>query len=100
MNLAQNSTIGDPSIVDVEIGLDHDDLDDQLSVILGSLDVKDREVVKLRFGLGSNRPHTLEEVGKILGVTKERARQRELRALARLKREHGIEGLKSYLSGD
>ncbi len=93
-------TIGDPSIVDVETGLDHDDLDDQLSVILGSLDVKDREVVKLRFGLGSNRPHTLEEVGKILGVTKERARQRELRALARLKREHGIEGLKSYLSGD
>jgi RNA polymerase primary sigma factor len=90
-------TIGDPSIVDVETDLD---LDDQLSSILGSLDVKDREVVTLRFGLGSNRPHTLEEVGKILGVTKERARQRELRALARLKREHGIEELKSYLSND
>jgi len=56
--------------------------------------------VKLRFGLGSNRPHTLEEVGKILGVTKERARQRELRALARLKREHGIEELKTYLTND
>ena len=91
-------TISDPSSVDLEAGLDNRDLDEQLNSILGSLDLKDREVVKLRFGLGGNQPHTLEEVGAILGVTKERARQRELRALARLKRDHGSDRLKEYLS--
>jgi RNA polymerase primary sigma factor len=53
---------------------------------LGSLCARDREVLQRRFGLAGHEPHTLEEIGARLGVTRERIRQIELRALERLAR--------------
>jgi RNA polymerase sigma factor (sigma-70 family) len=53
---------------------------------LGSLCGRDREVLQRRFGLAGHEPHTLEEIGGHLGVTRERIRQIELRALERLAR--------------
>ncbi|MBI2835304.1 MAG: sigma-70 family RNA polymerase sigma factor [Acidobacteria bacterium] len=47
---------------------------------------RERRVLRLRFGLGTDREHTLEEIGRTLGVTHERVRQIEVRALTKLRR--------------
>jgi RNA polymerase sigma factor (sigma-70 family) len=54
--------------------------------MLASLGERERQVVSLRFGLDGGRPHTLEEVGTRFGLTRERVRQIELRALSKLRR--------------
>lgn len=59
---------------------------------LQQLDVKQREVIERRFGLRGYEPHTLEAIGALLGVTRERVRQIQIDALGRLRlmmREEG-----------
>jgi RNA polymerase sigma factor (sigma-70 family) len=57
-----------------------------IDTALATLRPRDREVLQRRFGLAGHRPHTLEEIGSHLGLTRERIRQIELRALDRLAR--------------
>ena len=64
---------------------------------LSSLTLKEAAVIRLRFGLDCGHERTLEEVGRILGVTRERVRQLEHRALKKL-RQHGCENLKDYFA--
>ena len=60
--------------------------EDQVLKILHSLDDREQQIIVMRFGLGrGSEPRTLKEVGEELGVTKERIRQLELRALAKLR---------------
>ncbi len=59
-------------------------LKEQLDAMLKTLSSREREILLLRFGLVDGRTHTLEEVGKRLGVTRERIRQLEVRALRKL----------------
>jgi RNA polymerase primary sigma factor len=49
------------------------------------LSERERDVIRMRFGLDGESPHTLEEAGKKLGVTRERVRQVEAKALAKLR---------------
>ena len=60
---------------------------EQLYSILDTLTPREREILKLRFGLDNIKPHTLEDVGKIFNVTRERIRQVEAKAIQRLKQE-------------
>jgi len=60
-------------------------LKEQLEAVLNTLSKREREVLKLRFGLEDGRPSTLEEVGKRFGVTRERIRQIESKALRKLR---------------
>jgi RNA polymerase primary sigma factor len=60
-------------------------LRERLDEVLRSLPARDREVLELRFGLRDGQPHTLEEVARALGVTRERVRQLEERGLTRLR---------------
>jgi RNA polymerase nonessential primary-like sigma factor len=62
---------------------------------LARLEPKQREVVERRFGLHGYEPHTLEAIGDILGVTRERVRQIQLEALRRLRRMSQAEGQSS-----
>lgn len=62
---------------------------------LARLEPKHREVVERRFGLHGHEPHTLEAIGDILGVTRERVRQIQLEALRRLRRMSQAEGQSS-----
>jgi RNA polymerase primary sigma factor len=57
----------------------------RLRVALGSLNEREREVVQLRFGLADGEPHTLDEIGVRMSVTRERIRQIEVRALGKLR---------------
>ncbi len=76
------------------------DLRRHLEKILGSLRPKEAEVIRKRYGLdGSNMPHTLEEVGKEMEVTRERVRQIEVRAMRKLKHPSRSRWLKSFIEG-
>jgi RNA polymerase primary sigma factor len=71
---------------------------EELSRILESLSARERRVVEMRFGLGSEHSRTLEEVGRELGLTKERIRQIEKEALAKLRHPSRSRKLAEYLS--
>lgn len=65
---------------------------------LKCLTIKEASVIRLRFGLDCGRQRTLEEVGKILGVTRERVRQLEYRALKKLRQPGACENLRDYFA--
>lgn len=71
-------------------------LREQVEEALQSLNERERKVIELRFGLGDGRSRTLEEVGRELGVTRERARQIEAKALAELRHPSRSRRLKDY----
>jgi RNA polymerase primary sigma factor len=60
-------------------------LRERIDEVLASLSPREGRVLRMRFGLGNNRAHTLEEVGQKFGLTRERIRQIEGRALRRLR---------------
>lgn len=65
--------------------------------VLGFLTPREQKILKMRFGLESDRPHTLEETGQEFGVTRERIRQIEAKALAKLKKHRDSKKLVDYL---
>ena len=67
------------------------------SNILESLTPREAKVLRMRFGIGMNTDHTLEEVGKQFDVTRERIRQIEAKALRKLRHPSRSEHLKSFL---
>ncbi|HMA99845.1 MAG TPA: RNA polymerase sigma factor RpoD [Spirochaetota bacterium] len=73
-------------------------LKNELDKVLHSLPKRERNVVKMRYGLLDGCPHTLEETGYVFRVTRERIRQIEGKALARLKRPENSKILRDYLS--
>ena len=67
---------------------------------LGELNERERQVVRLRFGLEDGQAKTLEEVGKEFGVTRERIRQIESKTLAKLRHPHRSQKLRDYLDAE
>lgn len=72
-------------------------LKDHLDEVLATLSDREARVLKLRFGLEGNKQMTLEEVGKVFGVTRERIRQIEAKALRKLKHPSRRKKLQDYL---
>ncbi|MBX3200389.1 MAG: sigma-70 family RNA polymerase sigma factor [Labilithrix sp.] len=72
-------------------------LGDHMGELLARLDDRERQILRLRFGLDHAREHTLEEVGKLLHLTRERIRQIEQSALAKLRTMASAKELGSYL---
>jgi RNA polymerase primary sigma factor len=72
-------------------------LQDQLRRVLQALPEREAGVVRLRFGLADGRPRTLEEVGQVFGVTRERIRQIESKTLSKLRHPSRSQVLRDYL---
>lgn len=72
-------------------------LREQLEEVLATLNDRERKVLIMRFGLEDGKPRTLEEVGKAFGVTRERIRQIEAKAIRKLKHPSRAKKLKDYL---
>jgi RNA polymerase primary sigma factor len=76
----------------------HQLLREQMQDILDQLTPREREVLEMRFGLGDGTSHTLEEVGQYFGVTRERIRQIEAKALRKLRHPIRSRKLRDYLA--
>lgn len=72
-------------------------LQEQLREVLDTLSDRERKVIELRFGLIDGHPRTLEEVGRVFGVTRERIRQIESKTLSKLRHPSRSQKLKDYL---
>ena len=77
---------------------DHQLLKEQVQEVLSVLNDREREVLEMRFGLKDGQDHTLEEVGRYFGVTRERIRQIEAKALRKLRHPMRSRHLRDYLS--
>ncbi len=73
-------------------------LKEQMGGVLDTLTERERKVLRLRFGIGDGYPRTLEEVGAIFNVTRERVRQIEAKALKKLRHPTRARKLKNFLS--
>ncbi len=72
-------------------------LKESIEDVLNSLDSREAEVLILRFGLRNESPKTLEEVGRVFGVTRERIRQIEAKAIRKLRHPSRRKGLRDFL---
>lgn len=72
-------------------------LKEQVKQILGTLTEREQKILRLRFGLDDGKSHTLEEVGQEFSVTRERIRQIEAKALAKLRKHKDTRKLHEYL---
>ncbi len=75
----------------------HELLREDLAEVLRSLSPRERDVLRLRFGMDDGRQRTLEEVGQLFGVTRERIRQIEAKALRKLRHPNRSKKLKEYV---
>ena len=90
--------IADESMVSPVEEANRDLLREQMSDVLDSLSKREREVLALRFGLADGETYTLEEVGQKFGVTRERIRQIEAKALRKLRHPTRSRKLRDYLT--
>ncbi len=71
-------------------------LRERLDEILVELTHREREILSMRFGLKDGITHTLEEVGQVFGVTRERIRQIETKSLEKIKEHKALKKLQGY----
>jgi RNA polymerase primary sigma factor len=72
-------------------------LRDDIIAVMAGLSPRERDVLRLRFGLDDGRQRTLEEVGQLFGVTRERIRQIEAKALRKLRHPNRSRRLREYI---
>jgi RNA polymerase primary sigma factor len=74
-------------------------LKEKIETVLQTLSFREREIIKLRYGIGTGYTYTLEEVGRIFKVTRERVRQIEAKAIRKLQHPIRSRKLEGFLEG-
>jgi RNA polymerase primary sigma factor len=97
-SLELGDTLEQEIIPPVELDLIRSSFAEQIRALVAELDEKERDVIRMRFGLDGEDPRTLQEIGESLGVSRERIRQIESRAKEKLRRNHQAQGLRGYLN--
>ena len=87
----------DTSTKNPAIGATHGMLRNRIAKVLKTLSYREREIIKLRYGLGDGYSYTLEEVGHIFKVTRERIRQIEAKAVRKLQQPSRSQELVGFL---
>ncbi len=82
----------------VEYQIIKNSIQQQIREMLGELDDKEANVIKLRFGLDDDRARTLQEIGDMLNLSRERIRQIEQKAMRKLARSRRLQQLRGYLN--
>jgi len=72
-------------------------LQDELGAVLATLTERESGVIRLRFGLTDGRPRTLDEIGRVYGVTRERIRQIEAKTMNKLRHPARSQVLRVYI---
>jgi RNA polymerase primary sigma factor len=96
-DLTLEDLIVDPAAGDVLEAIDRHEVRDALDRAMGCLRPRERQILEWRFGLGGGPSQTLEEIGSRIGLSRERVRQIQSSALARLRGRDGIAGLAASL---
>jgi RNA polymerase primary sigma factor len=77
--------VADPTASAPDGGIDGDRMRSGVGALIGSLTPREQLILRLRYGLGGEEEHTLEQIGQSLGLSRERVRQLEARALKKLR---------------
>ena len=96
--LELGDTLEQEIIPSVEMEMIRNSFEQRIQSMVGDLDEKEREVIRMRFGLDGEDPLTLQEIGETMALSRERIRQIESRAKEKLRRSREAQGLRGYLN--
>jgi RNA polymerase primary sigma factor len=91
-------TLEQDSVPSAEVEMIRSSFERRIQGMVSGLDEKEREVIRMRFGLDGEEPKTLQEIGEEMGLSRERIRQIESRAKEKLRRSREAHGLRGYLN--
>ncbi len=97
-NLELGDTLEQELIPSVELEMIRTSFERRIQSMVDDLEEKEREVIKMRFGLDGEDPKTLQEIGEVMALSRERIRQIESRAKEKLRRSREAQGLRGYLN--
>ena len=97
-SLELGDTLEQDTVPSAEVELIRSSFERRIQDMVGGLDDKEREVIRMRFGLDGDEPRTLQEIGETMGLSRERIRQIESRAKEKLRRSREAAGLRGYLN--
>ena len=97
-SLELGDTLEQDTVPSAEVEMIRTSFERRIQDMVGGLDDKEREVIRMRFGLDGDEPKTLQEIGESMGLSRERIRQIESRAKEKLRRSREAAGLRGYLN--
>jgi RNA polymerase primary sigma factor len=97
-SLELGDTLEQDSVPAVELEMIRSSFAEQIQAMVAELEEREREVIRLRFGLDGEEPRTLQEIGEALKLSRERIRQIESKAKEKLRRNQRLQGLRGDLN--